>query len=225
MKIYLDSGNVEEIEKAASSGILDGVTTNPSLIAKEGGDFKKNIKKIVKIMNKCCNGFTISVEVIDTSSVDSIVEEAREIAKIDKHVVVKIPLTKEGIKAVSILSSEEIMCNVTLCFSANQALVAAKAGAKYISPFIGRINDSGHDGMTLVEDIRDIYDNYNFRTKILAASIRSPNDVLECARIGADVVTVPYMVFEKLYYNPLTDMGLEKFKEDWNNYIKDKKDD
>lgn len=222
MKIYLDSGNIEEIKAAASLGILDGVTTNPSLIAKEGKiDFRKTIKQITKILSKYKMNFTVSAEVTNIKTAKDMIEQARELSKIDKHIVVKIPLTEEGIKACTVLSSEDIRCNVTLCFSANQALIAAKAGAYFVSPFIGRVNDEGHDGFQLIKDIKKIYDNYNFETKILSASIRSCGDVLECAKIGSDLITVPYSVFSKLYYNPLTDIGLDKFEKDWQNYQKE----
>lgn len=222
MKIYLDSGNLDEIKEAASLGILDGVTTNPSLIAKEGHkDFIKAIKQIIKILSKYKTNFTVSAEVTNTKSAKDIIDEAKELAKLDKHIVVKIPLTKEGLQATSVLSAEDIKCNMTLCFSANQALLAAKAGAYFVSPFIGRVNDEGHDGLQLIDDMRLIFDNYKFETQILAASIRSPSDVLECARIGADIVTVPYNVFSKLYYNPLTDIGIEMFEKDWNEYKKE----
>jgi len=221
MKIYLDTGNVEEIEKAAKSGILDGVTTNPTLIAKEGRDFKTVVKEIVKIMKKYgSKNFTVSAEVTDTSSADVIIKKARELAKIDSHIMVKIPLIPAGIEAVSVLSKEKIKTNVTLCFSANQALLAAKAGATVVSPFIGRIDDEGYNGLELISDIRTIFDNYNFKTEILSASIRSTSHVLECAKIGSDIVTIPTAIFTKLYYNPLTDIGLKKFESDWENYQK-----
>ncbi|MFW6233384.1 MAG: transaldolase family protein, partial [Nanoarchaeota archaeon] len=189
MEIYLDTSNIEEIQKANSLGILDGITTNPTLIAREGKDFNKSLKEIITILKKSKKYFTISVEVINTNTSKDIIKEARELVKIDKHIVVKIPITKEGLTAVSILSKEEINCNMTLCFSANQALLAAKAGAKFVSPFIGRINDEGYNGIDLIKDIKQIYNNYNFSTKILAASIRSPCDVLECSKIGADIAT------------------------------------
>ena len=219
MKIYLDTGNIEEIKKAAESGILEGVTTNPSLIAREGKDFKKLIKEITQILKIYRNDFTVSAEVL-SETCDEMIEEARELAKIDKHVLVKIPLTFEGLKAVNILSGEEIRCNVTLCFSVNQALLAAKAGAYCVSPFIGRLDDQGTSGISVVEDIRQVYDNYNFETKILAASIRSTEHVFECAKARVDIITMPYDVFEKLYHNPLTDIGLDKFKKDWDKYVK-----
>ena len=218
MKIYLDTGNVEEIKEAASTGLIDGVTTNPSLIAKEGRDFKTELKEIVSILKKTGKDFTVSAEVTDTASAQSMVKQGRELSKLDKHVLVKVPLTKEGLKAVNTLSSEGIRCNVTLCFSANQALLAAKAGAWCVSPFEGRIDDSGHDGSQLIYQIRTLYDNYNFKTQILAASIRSANHVLECGQIGADIVTIPNKVFNQLFTHPLTDVGIKKFETDWKLY-------
>jgi len=224
MKIYLDTGSISEIEAAAKSNLLDGVTTNPTLIAKEGRDFNTEIKTIIKILKKNCeDDFTVSAEVTDLKDSQSILAQARKLTKIDKHILVKIPLTFDGLSAVKILSKEKIRCNVTLCFSANQALLAAKAGAWCISPFIGRIDDSGHDGLELIKEIRTIYDNYNFKTKILGASIRSAGDVLECAQLGSDIVTIPNSIFKKLYLNPLTDIGLSKFESDWNEYQKNLK--
>ncbi len=219
MKIYLDTGNIEEIKKAADSGLIEGVTTNPSLIAKEGKDFKKLIKDITQILKIYRNDFTLSAEVTAENAED-MVEQGRELAKIDKHIIVKIPLTYEGLKAVNILAAEEIKCNVTLCFSTNQALLAAKAGAWCVSPFIGRIDDEGMSGIQLIRDIRQVYDNYNFETKILAASIRSTEHVFECAKAKADIITMPYEIFQKMYYSPLTDIGLAKFKADWEKYEK-----
>ncbi len=218
MKIYLDTSNLEEIKKAAESKLIDGVTTNPTLISKESAEFIPQIREIIKILKSNCDIYTISVEVTDTDSTESMVAQARKYAKINPHIIIKIPLTFDGLKAVKILSDEEIRCNVTLCFSANQALLAAKAGAWCVSPFIGRIDDEGWDGAELVKEIRQIYDNYKYETLILAASIRSPEHVHQCAKIGADIVTMPYKIFEKLYYNPLTENGLEKFAKDWKEY-------
>lgn len=220
MKLYLDTGNIEEISEIASLGILDGVTTNPTLIAKEGKDFITTIKEIIKILKKHKENFTVSAEVTNTKSAEHMIKEAKELAKIDEHILIKIPLTSEGIKAVSVLSKEEIKCNMTLCFSANQALIAAKAGAWCVSPFVGRVDDEGYDGLQLISDIRLIFDNYRFDTKILAASIRGARDVMDCAKLGSDIATIPYNVFTKLYYNPLTDIGLEKFEKDWKEYEK-----
>jgi len=224
MKIYLDTGNIDEIIEASNSEILDGVTTNPTLIAKEGRDFNTEIKEIIKILRKnCSDDFTVSAEVTNLENSETIVKQARVLSKIDKHILVKVPLTFEGLKAVKLLSKEKIRCNVTLCFSANQALLAAKAGAWCVSPFVGRVDDTGHDGMELIEEIRLVFDNYKFTTRILAASIRSPEHILECAKIGADIVTTPYSIFKKLYLNPLTDIGLENFSKDWNEYQKNLK--
>lgn len=218
MRLYLDTGNIDEIKKAADSGLIDGVTTNPSLIAKEGRSFNKEIKEIIKILGKIRNDYTVSAEVTNTDKAEDIIKQARELAEIDKHILVKVPLTFEGLKAVKILTDDEIRCNVTLCFSANQALLAAKAGAWCVSPFLGRLDDEGMSGIKLIEDIRKIYDNYNFDTKILAASIRGTDHVHQCSLAGADIVTIPLKVFEKMYYSPLTDIGLEKFKNDWTEY-------
>ena len=221
MKLYLDTGMVEEIQTVAQSRILDGVTTNPSLIAKTGKDFIDTLKEIHLILKQYCpKDFTFSAEVIDTSSVDSIIKEGRAYAKISKNILVKVPLTKIGLEAVTLLSREGIRCNVTLCFSANQALLAAKSGAWCVSPFLGRVDDEGYDGVELIREIKKMYDHYGFETKILAASVRSPHHVHECAQLGCDIATIPKSVFDKLYYNPLTDMGLEKFQSDWDSYTK-----
>ncbi len=219
MKIYLDTGNVEEIREGIATRLLDGVTTNPTLIAKEGRDFKTEIKEIVSLFKKTGNdNFTVSAEVTSTDSAERMVEQGRKLAKMDKHILVKVPLTVEGLKAVSIMASESIRCNVTLCFSPNQALLAAKAGAWCVSPFVGRVDDEGWDGLELVRDIRALFDRYGFKTNILAASIRSSSHVTECSQIGADIATMPYKVFQKLYYNPLTDKGMAQFEKDWNAY-------
>jgi len=179
MEIYLDTGNIEEIEKISQIGLLDGVTTNPSLIAKEGKDFIKTIKEISKILKKNCinQNFTLSAEVTDITSSENIIKEAKKLTKINKHIVVKIPITEQGLKATAKLSKEGIRCNLTLCFSTNQALLAAKAGAWCVSPFVGRVDDEGYDGIELIEDIKQVYSNYNFKTKILGASIRGVKDV------------------------------------------------
>lgn len=221
MKIYLDTGNIEEIKAAASSGLLDGVTTNPSLIAKTKNSFSKELSSIIALLKKEKEDFTLSAEVTDTESVESMVSEGRKLAKIDNHILVKIPLTYEGLKAVKILSEEDIRCNVTLCFSTNQAMLAAKAGAWCVSPFIGRVDDEGYDGIDLIKEIKQVYDNYGFETKILAASIRSTHHILEATKIGVHIATMPYDIFKKLYYNPLTDIGIEKFKADWELYQKE----
>jgi len=207
MEFFLDTAEVEEIRKYAH--IIDGVTTNPSLIAKSGRVFKDVVKEICEIVDG-----PISAEVISMEA-DGMVKEAKEIVKMHKNIVIKIPLCEEGIKATKMLSKEGIKTNVTLCFSACQALLAAKAGATYISPFVGRLDDISHEGMELVEEIKDIYDNYGFKTKIIVASIRSPLHVKNAALIGADVATIPPNVMEQLFKHSLTDIGIKKFLEDW----------
>ena len=215
MKLFLDSGNLDEIKKANSTGLLDGITTNPSLIAKEHIDFDELVKEILQIFKGTDK--IINLEVINTVS-EKMIEEGQRLAKISKNIVVKIPCTQEGLKACNILSKKGIRINITLCFSAAQALLAAKAGAYYISPFIGRLDDINQDGMELIKEIKTIYNNYGFKTQILVASIRLPRQVVDAALIGADIVTVPYNIFEKLIQHPLTDIGLEKFLDDWYKY-------
>ena len=209
MKFFLDTANLQEIKEANDLGILNGVTTNPSLIAKEGADFIEQIEEICKIVHG-----PVSAEVVAVQN-DAMAREGRKIAKIHPSVVVKCPLTSEGLKATKVLAQEGIKVNVTLCFSATQALLAAKVGASYISPFIGRLDDISQTGMELIADIRQIYQNYGFKTEILAASIRHPIHVLEAARIGADVATMPFPVLMSLVKHPLTDIGLAKFLKDW----------
>ena len=209
MKLFIDTANLQEINEANALGILDGVTTNPSLIAKEGKDFEEQIEEICKIVNG-----PISAEVVSVQA-EGMIKEGRKLAKIHSNVVIKCPLTLEGLKATKVLSGEGHKVNVTLCFSAVQALLAAKAGAAYISPFIGRLDDVGQVGMELIADIRQIYDNYGFKTQILAASIRNPIHILEAAKIGADVATMPFTVLISLAKHPLTDIGLAKFLKDW----------
>lgn len=212
MKFFIDTADLDEIQEANDLGVLDGVTTNPSLCAKIGvADFEGHIAKICNMIEG-----DVSAEVVSTEY-DEIVAEARHLAKIADNVVVKVPLIKDGIKAIRTLSDEGIRTNCTLCFSASQALLAAKAGATYISPFIGRIDDISSDGMQLIEDVVNIYDNYGFETEILAASIRHPMHVKEAAKLGADVATMPLSVIEQLLDHPLTDRGLEKFLADWEN--------
>ncbi len=208
MKFFIDTANISEIREAKSLGVLDGVTTNPSLVAKEGKNFRELLDEIIKIVDG-----PISAEVL-AIDYDGIVKEARELSKIHHNIVVKVPLIKEGLKAVRTLSDEDIKTNVTLCFSATQALLAAKAGATYISPFIGRLDDVSTDGMELIEQIITIYNNYGFATQILAASIRHPIHVLQAALLGADVATMPLKVLDQLIHHPLTDIGLEKFLSD-----------
>ena len=209
MKFFIDTANIDEIKKANELGLLDGVTTNPSLVAKEGREFKDLIKEICSIVDG-----PVSAEVVSTDA-EGMVAEARELAKIADNIVVKIPLIKEGLKAVKILSSEGIKTNVTLCFSAIQALMAAKAGADYISPFVGRLDDIGVTGMELVEQIISIYEAYGYETEIIVASIRNPLHVLDAATMGADIATIPYKVMEQLIKHPLTDIGLANFLKDW----------
>lgn len=209
MKFFIDTANINQIKEAASYGLLDGVTTNPSLVSKEGMDFRKLLEEILKIVDG-----PISAEVVSTDF-NGIMKEANELAKIHENIVVKIPLIKEGIKAVKALTDEDIKTNVTLCFSASQALLAAKAGATYISPFVGRLDDISHNGMDLIEQIVQIYRNYNYKTQVLVASIRHPLHLVDAALMGADVATMPFDVIEKLFKHPLTDIGLEKFLSDW----------
>lgn len=209
MKFFIDTANIEEIKEANSMGLLDGVTTNPSLVAKEGRDFKELLNEIVEVVDG-----PISAEVVSTDF-EGIMKEAKELASIHKNIVIKVPLILEGLKAVKALSTEGIKTNVTLCFSPAQALLAAKAGATYISPFVGRLDDISHDGMQLIEQIVTIYDNYGFDTQVLVASIRHPLHLVTAAEIGAHVATIPFGVIKKLFNHPLTDSGLEKFLSDW----------
>lgn len=213
MKFFIDTANLEEIQKAHALGVLDGVTTNPSLIAKEGiahrEAFRAHIKKICEVVQA-----PVSAEAVSTSAED-LVAEAQELAAIDDHVVVKIPMTEEGLKAVKICADEGIKTNVTLVFSPLQALLAAKAGATYVSPFVGRLDDIAASGMQIVSQIVDIFSNYLFDTEVIVASIRHPMHVLEAARMGADIATIPYAVIAQLVRHPLTDVGLEKFLKDW----------
>ena len=209
MKFFIDSANIDHIKEAASYGLLDGVTTNPSLVAKEGKNFKELLNEIVKIVDG-----PISAEVVSTDY-EGILKEAEDLSKIHKNIVVKVPLIPEGIKAVKTLSEKGIKTNVTLCFSPTQAILAAKAGATYISPFVGRLDDISHDGMELISQIVQIYRNYDYKTQVLVASIRHPLHIVEAGLIGADVCTIPYEVIGKLFKHPLTDIGLEKFLSDW----------
>ncbi len=209
MKFFIDTANIDEIKEAASLGVLDGVTTNPSLVSKEGKDFRKLLDEILKIVDG-----PVSAEVISTDY-EGIIKEGRDLAKIHKNIVVKIPLIKEGLKACKTLTSEGIKVNVTLCFSPNQAILAAKAGATYISPFVGRLDDISTSGMDLISQIVQIYRNYNYKTEVLVASVRHPLHVVEAALIGADVCTIPFDVIKKMFNHPLTDIGLEKFLSDW----------
>jgi len=209
MKIFLDTANVTEIREAASMGLLDGVTTNPSLVAKEGRDFKELLKEICSIVDGDISAEVVSMEL------DGMLREAHDLAKIHDNIVVKVPLIKEGLKAVKSLTAEGIRTNVTLCFSPNQALLAAKAGAYIISPFVGRLDDISTSGMDLIGQILTIYDNYSFETQVLVASVRHPMHVVESAMMGADIATMPFNVFTQLIKHPLTDIGLERFLADW----------
>jgi transaldolase len=209
MKFFIDTANVDEIKKANEMGIICGVTTNPSLIAKEGREFKDVVKEITTIVDG-----PISAEVIGLKS-NEMIEEARDLVKIHKNIVIKIPMTTEGLKAVKILSKEGIHTNVTLIFSASQALLAARAGASYVSPFLGRLDDIGSNGMELVEDITKIFKNYNIKTEIIAASVRSPLHVINAAKAGCNIATVPYKVLIQMTKHPLTDIGIERFLQDW----------
>ncbi|MFX0549614.1 fructose-6-phosphate aldolase [Hathewaya histolytica] len=214
MKIFIDTANVEEIKKAAEFGILDGVTTNPSLIAKEGRDLKEVIEEICSIVDG-----PISAEVISLEA-DKMVEEGIELSKLHKNIVIKIPMCEEGLKAVSRLSKEGIKTNVTLIFSAQQALLAAKAGATFVSPFVGRLDDIGNGGMQIISDIADIFDMYGITTEIISASIRTPMHVLEAAKVGSHISTIPYKVIMQMVKHPLTDIGIEKFLADYNSSVK-----
>ncbi len=209
MKIFLDTGNLKEIEVLVPLGIVDGVTTNPSLMAKEGGDPRAIIKSICELVQG-----PVSAEVVATEW-QAMVAEGRELAAIDSHVVVKVPFTRDGVRACKVLSGDEIRVNVTLIFSATQALIAAKVGAAYVSPFIGRLDDIASDGMGLVRQIVDIFDAHQFMTEVLVASVRGPMHIVEAARMGADVCTCPVSVVEACFKHPLTDIGLEKFLKDW----------
>ncbi len=209
MKFFVDTAEIEAIAELNDLGMVDGVTTNPSLIMKSGRDIREVTREICHLVDG-----PVSAEVVATEA-DAMISEGRSLAEIAPNITVKVPLTWAGLKACKVLSGEGKMVNVTLCFSVNQALIAAKAGASFISPFIGRLDDINLEGMDLIEDIREVYDNYDFGTEILAASIRSVNHVAECARIGADVITAPPGVIKKLAEHPLTDKGLEAFLADW----------
>ncbi|WP_027438395.1 fructose-6-phosphate aldolase [Lachnospira multipara] len=211
MRFFIDTANVEDIKKANDMGVICGVTTNPSLIAKEGRDFNEVIKEIASIVDGPISG---EVKATTTNSEDMI-KEGREIAKIHPNMVVKIPMTVDGLKATKVLSSEGIKVNVTLIFTANQALLAARAGATYVSPFLGRLDDISQPGINLIEDIVAIFANYDISTKIIAASVRNPIHVTDCALAGADIATVPYKVIEQMVNHPLTTAGIEKFQKDY----------
>ena len=209
MKFIVDTGNLKEIEALVPLGIIDGVTTNPSLMAKEGGDPRQILKKICDLVQGPVSG-----EVVATDY-EGMVREGRDLASISEHVVVKVPFTQAGVRACKTLADEGLRVNVTLCFSPTQAIVAAKVGATYISPFVGRLDDIATPGMELIEQIVQIYDNYDYTTEVLVASVRSPMHIVEAARLGADVCTCPAKVLEQMFHHPLTDVGLERFLKDW----------
>ena len=209
MKLFIDSGNIKDIETLAAIGIIDGVTTNPTLLAKEPGDYRDNLKKICQIVKGPVSG-----EVTATDFA-GMLAQGHDIAKIDSYMVVKVPLTPAGLKACKALTGDVTMVNVTLCFSAAQALLAAKAGASFISPFVGRLDDIATNGMALISEIVEIYNNYDFTTEVLVASARNPIHVVDAARMGADIVTCPPAVIDQLFNHPLTNIGLEKFLKDW----------
>jgi transaldolase len=209
MKLFIDSGNIKDIETLAALGIIDGVTTNPSLLAKEPGDYKENLKKICDIVKGPVSGEVVSTEFA------GMIREGHDIAKIDAHMIVKVPLTRDGIRACKALSGEAIRVNVTLVFSPAQALLAAKAGATFVSPFVGRLDDVATSGMELIRDIVQIFDNYTFTTEVLVASCRHPLHVVDAARIGADICTCPPALIDQLFNHPLTTIGLAKFLKDW----------
>ncbi len=209
MKLFVDTGHLKDIEALAATGIIDGVTTNPSLMAKESGDPRALLKQICQVVQG-----PVSAEVVATDAA-GMIREGRELAAIDTHIVIKVPFTKDGVRACKALSSEGHRVNVTLVFSPTQAWLAAKVGAAYVSPFVGRLDDIGTNGMTLIKEIVDIFDNGEYATEVLAASIRHPIHIVEAARLGADVVTVPPAVIEQCFKHPLTDIGLERFLKDW----------
>jgi transaldolase len=209
MKLFVDTGNIKDIEALAAIGIIDGVTTNPSLMAKEGGDPRQHLKRICEIVQGPVSGEVVSTDFT------GMIREGHDIARIDPHMVVKVPLTRDGVRACKTLAGEGIPVNVTLVFSAAQALLAAKAGAAFVSPFVGRLDDVGASGMGLIREIVEIYDNYEFTTEVLVASCRHPVHIIEAARMGADVCTCPPAVIDQLFNHPLTTIGLEKFLKDW----------
>jgi transaldolase len=209
MKLFVDTGSIKDIETIAALGILDGVTTNPSLLAKEAGDYRQNLKRICDIVKGPVSG-----EVTATDFA-GMMRQGRDLAAIDEHMIVKVPLTRDGIRACKAMSTDGIRVNVTLVFSAAQALLAAKAGATFVSPFVGRLDDVGTNGMELIREIVDIFDNYEFATEVLVASCRHPMHIIEAARMGADICTCPPGVIDQLFNHPLTNIGLEKFLKDW----------
>ncbi|NLY45629.1 MAG: fructose-6-phosphate aldolase [Tissierella sp.] len=211
MKLFIDTANVDEIKEINEWGVIEGVTTNPSLIAKEGRVFEEVVKEITEIVDGPISAEVISLEI------EGMLKEARELAKIHPNIIIKIPMTKEGLKAVKVLTSEGIKTNVTLVFSANQALLAARAGATYVSPFVGRLDDISNEGMDIIEDIVQIFDLHGINTEIIAASIRHPMHTLDAAKAGAHISTIPYKVFLQMLEHPLTNIGIEKFIKDWSS--------
>ena len=211
MKLFLDTANQAEVEEAVKMGVISGVTTNPSLVAKEGGDYLKRVTYFCNLV-----GGPISVEVLSTDAA-GMLQEARELAKLHENIVIKLPITAESLGVIKQLREEGIKTNATLCFSANQAILAARAGATYVSPFVGRLNDIGQDGMVLIEEIRTIYRNFGYTTEIIVASIRNPRQVTEAALIGADIATIPFKVLQQMVNHPQTDLGIAKFEADWAN--------
>ena len=211
MKLFLDTANQAEVEAAVKMGVISGVTTNPSLVAKEGGDYIERVKYFCELV-----GGPISVEVMATDTA-GMLEEARELAKLHENIVIKLPITADSLAAIKQLSAEGIKTNATLCFSANQAILAARAGATYVSPFVGRLNDIGQDGMALIGEIRTIFDNYGLDTEIIVASVRNPRQVTDAAIIGADIATIPFKTLEQMVHHPQTDLGIAKFEADWAN--------
>ena len=209
MKFFLDTANQAEVEEAVKMGVISGVTTNPSLVAKEGGDYLERVTYFCELV-----GGPISVEVLSTDA-DGMLQEARELAKLHENIVIKLPITAESLGVIKQLKTEGIKTNATLCFSANQAILAARAGATFVSPFVGRLNDIGQDGMGLIEEIKTIYSNFGYDTEIIVASIRSPRQVTEAALIGADIATIPFKVLKQMVSHPQTDLGIAKFEADW----------
>ena len=211
MKLFLDTANQVEVEEAVKMGVISGVTTNPSLVAKEGGDYIERVTYFCDLV-----GGPISVEVL-SSDADGMLQEARELAKLHENIVIKLPITAESLGVIKQLKAEGIKTNATLCFSANQAILAARAGAAFVSPFVGRLNDIGQDGMVLIEEIKTIYNNFGYDTEIIVASVRSPRQVTEAALIGADIATIPFKVLKQMVSHPQTDLGIAKFEADWAN--------
>ena len=209
MKLFLDTANQAEVEAAVKMGVISGVTTNPSLVAKEGGDYIERVKYFCELV-----GGPISVEVMATDT-EGMLAEARELAALHENIVIKLPITAESLAAIKQLKAEGIKTNATLCFSANQAILAARAGASYVSPFVGRLNDVGMDGMGLIAEIKAIFDNYDIDTEIIVASVRSPRQVTDAAMIGADIATIPFKTLEQMVSHPQTDLGIAKFESDW----------